>query len=284
MLLNRIPHNKISPSRRALQLLNTGLERVAARPLNLVHVVEYPKCGGSWVRNMIRTYRDGELFGYDRLIRRGDVIMAHKRFHPRFVRPIVVVRDPRDMLVSFYYYENTYEHSDQNSPLFKYFTHDPARPLAADFLAYAKVKLLEVTHPWFFYSQFLDSWLNRPDVCVVRYEDCLADPHGQLARMMRFTGDTVDLQRIDATVEATSFKAVTREKYGEERAAGQADNARFHRKGVAGDWQGHFNREACELLQRLEGESLRRLGYEADAGWIDRHLAAVEPATAQRLA
>ena len=44
----------------------------------------------------------------------------------------------------------------------------------------------------------------------------------------------------------------------------------FERKGIAGDWRNHFDPRSCELLERHEGESLRRLGYEADASWIER--------------
>lgn len=272
MLIRRIFNPKVSLQRRLLQVANAGIEYSLGRPLRIAHVVEFPKCGGSWIRNMIRTYRGTELFSDDRLIGAREVVMAHRTFHKRFRKPIVVVRDPRDLFVSFYHYENSYEKSDGNSALFEHFQHDKSRPLQEDFCLYLKAKLLWPFHPWFYYSQFLDSWLNRPGVCVVRYEDCLKEPVPQLVRMLRFLGDHVDLDRVKRTVEETSFKAITRARYGEAREAGQADNTKFHRKGIAGDWRNHFNEEACRLLEMVEGSSLRRLGYELDSFWVERFL------------
>ena len=270
MLKYRLFNPNVSLLQRGLQVTNAFLEVSLGKSWHLAHVLEFPKCGGSWVRNMIRTYRGTELFTYNRIIGKSEVVMAHRLYHRRFSHPIVVVRDPRDMYVSFYYYETVSEHSDSNSLLFRYFQHDPDRPVQDDFYEYLRIKLLKLTHPWFFYSQFLDSWLNRPDTCVVRYEDCLAEPENQLIRILRFLNDPVDFDKVGRTVEKTCFKSITKTKYGKSRSPGEEDNSRFHRKGISGDWKGHFNEKSCHLLEKMEGASLRRLGYELDSGWIER--------------
>lgn len=272
MFWYRVFNRKISLKQRGRQVVNYCLEQSVANQLNIAHVVEYPKCGGSWIRNMIRIYRETDLYTYNRIIRKNDVVMSHSLYQHRYGKPIVVVRDPRDVFVSFYHFENLYEKSDQNSVLFKYYQHDPERPLKEDFARYLRAKLMHVSHPWFFYSQFLDSWLNRPNTCVVRYEDCLKEPETQLVRMLRFLNDHVELDRISQTVEKTSFKAITKEKYGKSRDSGDEDNTKFHRKGISGDWKNHFNEEACQLLEKFEGTSLRRLGYEQDNTWVDKYV------------
>ncbi|MBU1191579.1 MAG: sulfotransferase domain-containing protein [Gammaproteobacteria bacterium] len=229
------------------------------------------------MRNMIRTYRGTDLFVHDRLLKPREVIMSHRLFRWRFGRSIVVVRDPRDMYVSFYHFQTSYEKPDRHSPIFEHFHHDPQLPVEEDFCNYLRARLLYPAHPWFFFSQFLDSWLNRPSTCIVRYEDCLADPEAALIRMLRFLGETVDLDRVRDTVRNTSFAAITAEKYGESRAAGQEDKSKFHRKGIAGDWRSYFNEEACILMEKFEGQSLRRLGYESDSHWVERHLGTQAP-------
>lgn len=269
MLKYRALNPNVSPAKRLLQLTNNSIEAALAHRLHLAHVVEYPKCGGSWVRNMVRTYRNQELFTYDRLLRRGDTILCHRLFSRNIKKAIVVVRDPRDMYVSFYHYENSFALRNRHSPLFEHFQHDPERPLREDFHAYLEAKLLHPSHPWFYFSQFLDAWLNRPGTCLVRYEDCLTEPATQLASIIRFLGDPLDLDRLAEAVAATSFSAVTKEKYGQARKAGEADNTKFHRKGVSGDWKNHFNGDSCRLIETIEGRSLRRLGYETDASWIE---------------
>lgn len=272
MLKDRLLNPNVPFARRSVQAANIILEAAFGRYLGLVHVLEHPKCGGSWVRNMIRTYLGTELFLHDRLIRPREVIMSHRLHRRRFRKPIVVVRDPRDMYVSYYHFQTSYEISGRDLSLNRHFHHDPARPVEEDFADYLRARLLYPAHPWFYYSQFLDSWLNRPKICVVRYEDCLRDPEAELVRMIRFLGHPIDLERIRSTVEATSFKTITQEKYGKAREAGREDNTKFHRKGVVGDWRNYFNEEACRLLQKIEGYSLWRLGYEKDETWIDRFL------------
>lgn len=272
MLRYRVLNPNIPISRRAIQASNTLVELLLGRAMGLVHVLEHPKCGGSWVRNMIRTYRGTGLFTHDRLLRPRDVVMSHRLFKWRFGRSIVVVRDPRDMYVSFYHYQVFFDKANRHTPIFEHYEHDPELSVEDDFNNYLRARLLYAAHPWFFFSQFLDSWLNRPDSYIVRYEDCLADPEAELVRILRFLDDTVDLDRVRDTVNKTSFASITAEKYGESRPAGQEDKTKFHRKGVAGDWRNYFNEDACRLIEKFEGHSLRRLGYETDSSWVDLHI------------
>lgn len=266
----RIFNPNVPLSQRFLQVSNMVLEALLARQLRLAHVVEFPKCGGSWVRNMIRTYRGTDRFLYNRLIRKNEVIMGHVLYRRRFLHPIIVVRDPRDMYVSFYHHENTYEKRDKKSALFKYFRHNPSRSVQDDFCEYLKVKLTCPTHPWFSFGQFLEAWIDRPDICLVKYEDCLANPHKELVRMLEFLGDQVEESRVQKTVHETSFQAVTKVEYGSGRNPAEQDNTKFHRKGISGDWRNYFDTVSCRLIEQFEGKSLRRLGYESDSNWIQQ--------------
>jgi hypothetical protein len=272
MILERIFNPNVSLKTRTIQVANAILTPVLVRPLRLTHVVEHPKCGASWIRNMIRTYLGSELYLTDRLLFRDAVIHTHRLYRRSFYRTVVVVRDPRDLYVSCYYHETHYEGRDKRLSIEKYFTHDPNRPIEEDFSDYLEGRLLHPNHPWFYYSQFLDSWLNRPAVCVVRYEDFLREPETQLIRVIRYLNRPLNLEKIEEAVRLFSFSHQTKVRYGEAREPGDTDNTKFMRKGVAGDWKNHFNRRSCELLERIEGPSLRRLGCEEDAGWVERFL------------
>ncbi|HED14499.1 MAG TPA: hypothetical protein ENI62_12740, partial [Gammaproteobacteria bacterium] len=236
MMIQRLFNPEVSLEHRAYQIANAFITRLLCKPLSLVHVVEYPKSGGSWIRNMIRSYQGSRLFTGEGLIHRGDTVLVHRLYASHYCRPIIVVRDPRDIYVSFYYYETQYENRGKSLEIDKYYKRDPDKSLREDFAAYLEKKLLYPTHPWFFFSKFLDSWLNRPYICVVRYEDCLSDAEAQLVRILRFIDQPVDLELVRSTVEAANFKNITREKYGVSRKPAEANNLKFHRKGVAGDW------------------------------------------------
>ncbi len=276
-LYERLFRSEISLKRRAIQATNFVAMPVLGRQLGLIHLVEYPKCGGSWVRNMLQSYLGSPHVDLTRrLLARDGVIQTHELHKPHLRPAVVVVRDPRDAYTSFYHYENNFEHRAQQSPTARWFTHDPQAPLQDDFLGFLRAKLLHPSHPWFFYSEFIASWQHRPGVHVVRYEDFLSDPQATLTQLLRALGRPIDLDRVAQAVADNTFEAVTRRQYGETRQAGEADNKRFVRKGVAGDWKNHFNREAAELLQQVDGGILRSLGYEADGAWIDAHFGAAE--------
>jgi len=260
-------------SQRGYQLANALIVPVLARPLGIAHVVEFPKCGGSWIRDSILSYTGGTKNVNERIVRRNDVLHGHRLFRRFYRWPIIVVRDPRDMYVSLYHHETSLKQRRERSlDIEKHFRRDPSRSLQDDFASYLEVRLTTRMHPWFYFSEFLDSWLNRPGICLVRYEDMLGDPEAELARIIRFLGHPVDLNRLALAVEENSFANQTRRRYGVARTQGDADNTKFLRRGVAGDWRNHFNRLSCDLIWKLEGSSLKRLGYEADRSWIGSFL------------
>jgi Sulfotransferase domain len=258
---------------RLRQATNVAIAAALGRPLRLIHVVEYPKCGGSWVRNMLATYTGTVRFLDDRLLRRGDVVQVHRLPKPWYRRAVVVTRDPRDMYVSTYYHETQYRRREKHILISRYFQHDPSRPLREDFAAYLEAKLSHHTHPPFMLHEFVRAWKARPGAVWMRYEDCLANGEAELARMVQALGLPFDPERVRQAVEANSFQNATRAR-GKERKPGEADAGSFERKGVAGDWKNHFDRRSCELLERYEGASLRALGYEPDDAWIERFLTA----------
>ncbi len=264
----KIFNKDVSLKNKIFYITNGALMPFLCKRFEIIHVVEFPKCGGSWVRNMIRTYMDKDLFINDRFISKNDVILSHKMFTSKYRNPVVVVRDPRDMYVSFYHYETNYKSRSKKPAIYNYFTHDPDRDLKEDFYEYLKVKMLHKSHPWFFYSQFIDSWVNVTNICIIRYEDCLIDAGKQLIKIMRHLDKAIDFNTIYNTVRKTNFKTITMEKYGVSRNSGDADNSNFHRKGIAGDWKNYFSRESCELFDKLEGEVLIELGYENNKNWI----------------
>lgn len=257
---------------RAPQLVNAAITPLVCRPFGLVHVVEHPKCGGTWIRHMLRTYNGTPAYLGDRLIRPGDVIQAHRLYRSWYWRPVVVVRDPRDMYISQYYHDTQYVRREKNLEIERHFRHEPGRPLREDFCAYLEAKLPLRANPPFSYTEFVQSWMNRPRTCWVRYEDCLADPISELTRIVRAYALPYDPERIDNAVEVNRFENATRARTGRSRSAGEADPTEFERKGIAGDWRNHFDRRSCELIQRFEGWTLRELGYEPDRSWIERFL------------
>jgi Sulfotransferase domain len=107
-----------------------------------------------------------------------------------------------------------------------------------------------------------DAVLLGDNYYQVRYEDLLAEPVGEVRRLLEFLGADSDEEVVRACVEAASF-----EQLSGGRSQGEEDSSSFYRKGVAGDWRNHFTKEDRRVFREEAGELLIRLGYEEDLDW-----------------
>ena len=95
----------------------------------------------------------------------------------------------------------------------------------------------------------------------VRYEDLLAHPEAEMARLLRFLGAAADENSVGRCVGAASF-----ERLSKGRARGEEDPSSFFRKGVAGDWREAFTERDRRVFQVEAGDLLKKLGYGENGG------------------
>lgn len=257
-----------TPSQRLTQLANVGLVSLMGKSLEISHLIEYPKCGGSWIKNMIQMYIGGEPHYADKLVRRRSIVHLHRLYDRRYLKPIVVFRDPRDVYVSYYFYERALQRQGVKLAISKSITMNPSGASRSEFADYLEIKLTENTDPYFGYGEFVNSWKDKLDVCYVKYENFLDMPLKELEKAITFLGYDFDERIAIETIEFNSFKNVTQRKFGKSRSPGQEDPGSFQRKGVSGDWINHFSEKSCLLLDQYLGDVLLSLGYEAGKDWV----------------
>jgi hypothetical protein len=109
------------------------------------------------------------------------------------------------------------------------------------------------------FEQTQDFARRRPAQCtIVRYEDLVRDPAGELARVLAFLEMETTSEQLAAIVEGSSFNALSGG-----REAGVEDGRSFYRKGVVGDWPNHLTDEALQILEEQCGAAMRLAGYGA---------------------
>jgi hypothetical protein len=87
-----------------------------------VFIVSYPRSGNTWIRFLVGNLLDSddpitfanvesrvhEIYFFSdqqlRALARPRILKSHEYFDPRYRRTIDIVRDPRDVAVSLYYY------------------------------------------------------------------------------------------------------------------------------------------------------------------------------------
>ncbi|MDQ8208554.1 sulfotransferase domain-containing protein [Coraliomargarita sp. SDUM461003] len=245
-------------SHRICEKVNPYLTRYFGKPLKQIQVVEYPKCGGTWLARMLRSYLGVERkHGTTHLPKHYSVYQTHLLHNTQYYRNIALLRDPRDVWVSFYFHERYL--SKESIFGFKDTASHPE-----NMLAYMKHKLARAdeTTPGFTYTAFVNSWQNKAETCWVRYEEMHQNPVAALSKALQSLGLEPDQPRVEAAVKEHEFKNITGRKIGEE------DVSSHKRKGIVGDWKNYFNQEMAQLVHH-EQPLLYQLGYEKDSTWLD---------------
>ncbi len=228
-------------------------------------VTEYPKSGGTWLSQMLSA-AIGIHYPRNRLPH-----LARQLIHGCYlnvapsVDTIVVWRDGRDIMVSFYYhlmFEKPITSSKYSAKLKKFLSIDNPHDIRSNFPAFIKWTF-NGGYPGFSWSDFVERWIERDDIYQTSYEKVSADPQAELIRALENFGYVSnDGEAISKIVEEFSFENQTDRKLGEE------DVTEFIRKGIVGDWKNVFNAEAREIFHHYAGRDLIRLGYEKDDSWV----------------
>lgn len=172
-------------------------------------------------------------------------------FPPAITLGIVyIVRDPRDVAVSLAHHLGV--------------TLDGA----IAFLADPQATLAPRNHPQFQHrlldwSSHVESWLDSPGPrpLLVRYEDRIADPAGQLAEVARHLGWQSSPEAVAAATAASQFEvlraAEDQQGFGEKLTTEE----RFFRRGKAGGWRDTLSSAQVSRIEKDHGRVMARLGY-----------------------
>lgn len=245
-----------------------------SKKLNLIHITEYPKSGGTWLTQLISSTtglptRRNELPKYERSVMHG-----HYLFSDKFNKSVCVVRDGRDVVVSYYHHLIIGNDNMFKSDLKKKRLMNRRELLGFEDINDVKSnlpKFIEYLHSdyakklnGFTWGEFIDSYLNKDNVLVVKYEDMLLNTAVEVERVLDFIDIKVENKKIQSIVDKYSFKNQT------SRVPGQEDKKSFLRKGISGDWKNYFNKESAHLFDKYYGDVLIALEYEKDKNWVNQ--------------
>jgi len=236
--------------------------------LPLYLVSEFPKCGGSWISQILADYLHVPFPRNETPPLRSCVMHGHHLYSPHYRNVFCVIRDGRDVMVSAYFHflvtgGKLPEHIVQKFRDAQSFTdYDDSRKNMATFIDYMFTDYANRFNR-FTWDAFILSYMGHDHVAMLRYEDMLRDSVGTMAiALQHVLGEEPDMQRLEASVEKFTFQQQTGRKPGEE-------DHDFLRKGIAGDWKNHFNAEACERFDHYAGKMLIQVGYEPNRQWIE---------------
>ena len=242
-------------------------------------LVSYPKSGNTWVRfllaNLIHPNETVGFVNINRLLPapgvlskrflkslpRPRILKSHEPFDARFRKVIYLVRDPRDVAVSEYHFDLK------------------KRYIAADMTLEQFIKpfLAGETSSYGSWWEHVASWVGtrhgNPRFLLARYEDLLADPIGETAKIAEFLGIAADTERIKSAVERSSADRMRKlEKEDADKWTGTKNTRQeipFVRSAKSGGWKESLPPRSVEEIEVAWSPLMNFLGYELQNGELD---------------
>ena len=243
-----------------------------------VYLVSYPRSGNTWVRFLAANllHPDNETtfaniesrvaeiyFNFDHVLRRlarPRLLKSHEAFIPGYPRVIYIVRDPRDVAVSFYHHNVKWRNIPENYPMDDFIP----RFIAAEF------------DPWSgSWGDNVRSWISMRqgsgNFLLLRYEDLKQDTPQELLRVAKFL-QQAGFHAIDASPEklAQAVERSSPERMGtlekeQGRHYAQLKKTRldkpFIRTGKSGEWLTTLSQTSVRLIEDAWGDIMESLGY-----------------------
>ncbi len=253
--------------RKAAALKYYYMWHFASEKLGLVLVSEFPKSGGTWLCQMLSYYLElpfprNRMPAFEKSIMHG-----HNYYSRSFRKPIFLIRDGRDIMVSLYHHLYIGHQISRQSALKKFRSQAPFcdfenikenMPAFIDY-TFTRYKLNGQKMNW---KNITDSFLDKPNVTLVKYEHLLNNTFGEMELVLKKISDAPVLKnKLEEAINLYSFQNQTN------RLRGQENKNSFLRKGIAQDWKNNFTPEACQLFKHYAGDMLIRLGYESGNDW-----------------
>ncbi|MGC2195350.1 MAG: sulfotransferase domain-containing protein [Terriglobales bacterium] len=237
-------------------------------------VVSYPRSGNTWTRfliaNLVHPEKDVSFRNIEKLIPdtssqsnralkgtpRPRIIKSHEYFDHRYGKVIYIVRDPRDVALSYYDFQRKYRQIEDGYSLERY---------VDDFVS---GELISVG--WGTWGENVASWLftrcKRREFLLLRYEDMMKDTSHELTRIAEFLHIEPEPERLRKTIERSSANRMRELEKLESDAWIATKNRRkdipFVRVAKSGGWRTSLPESCVQQIEAAWGDLMTTLGYE----------------------
>jgi aryl sulfotransferase len=167
---------------------------------------------------------------------------------------IYLVRDPRDVAVSFAFHSNTTIDDAID------FINSADGALCGGRLGLA-VQLRQKLTGW---SGHVTSWSDQTELPVhlVHYEKLLESPVEVFSKAMQFAGRSASTEDVDRAVRHADFAELQRQESEKGFAERVSRTTPFFRSGRAGGWRQMLTEAQVAAIERCHGPVMARLGYQ----------------------
>lgn len=237
-----------------------------------IFLVSYPKSGNTWLRFLLGNIKDPDTpvdfrnlesrvpdiyTNRDRKLRRISrprILKSHEPFTSTYPSVIYLVRDPRDVAVSYYHHHRKFNLVSRDYPLSEFFE----RFLNGELDPYGE------------WGSHVGGWMESgpgsSNFHFLRFEDFKRAPLAELTRIAQFLKIDCAPEELKQAVALSSLERMQKLESAQWRhwksTKGTAGDLPFIRTGKTGTWENELPDHLARKLQQRWAEQMRLAGYD----------------------
>lgn len=269
-------------------------------------IVSYPRSGNTWMRFLIGNLVHGEAVTFSNIekiipdiymhsrkylknIPRPRILKSHEYLDLRYRKVIYIVRDPRDVALSSYYFHLKQRQIGESVTIDEYVKQFVSGLVWSSYGSWGQntgswlitrrpavyVPPLGSSTSGIFgsWAENASGWLaagmGSPGFLLVRYEDMVASPAVELARVARFLNVNCSAEVLNRTIERSSADHMRRLEQKESTVWKLTKSTRqdvpFVGEAKVGGWRTGLAASSVVAIESAWGPVMRMLGYEPAA-------------------
>lgn len=238
-----------------------------------IYLVAYPKSGVTWLTFLVAYLTSNGMANLDfdnvedkvadiysnsqeklSALPGPRILKSHEYFDPRYKKVIYLVRDPRDVAISYYHYLIKVNQFDENC-------------IADEFIS--NHFLTGATDTYSSWGEHVGGWIgareDSPDFLLLQYEDMLTDIQSELNRVVSFLGIEATTALLGRAIEYCSPENMRRIEKRQTDIGESFQNTRkdkyFVRKAVSGSGIKELSAASILKIENAWGPVMTKLGY-----------------------
>jgi hypothetical protein len=241
-----------------------------------IFLVSYPKSGNTWTRfliaNLVYPEKNPDFSNINELLPdpeamskrdlerapRPRILKSHQYFDPRYQKVIYIVRDPRDVVLSEYYFDIK------------------RRAIAEEYPKQQFVSRFvrgELNHPYGTWFENAATWFyarrGDPRFLLVKYEALQSQAMEEMGRIAGFLGISAPPERLALAIEQSSADRMRELEKKQAHLWSSTRDTRqdkpFVRSAKAGGWKAELSESSVAEIESAWGGLMREMGYELAA-------------------